>query len=97
MRHTGLASGSRGTYDRPGEINKSSWDVAIDSAASLFKDIMGSVVKVYKNGKHVSWQARICRVGLPKFTLCFCTYDEASDWLNCNEERYIMDHKLVRL
>lgn len=57
---------------------------------------MGSVVKVYKNGKHVSWQARICRVGLPKFTLCFCTYDQASDWLNCNEERYIMDHKIVR-
>lgn len=50
---------------------------------------MGSVVKVYKNGKHVGWQARICRVGIPKFTLSFCNYDEASDWLNENEESYI--------
>lgn len=36
MRQSGLASGSRGTYDRLGETNKSSWDVANDSAASLF-------------------------------------------------------------
>jgi len=50
---------------------------------------MGSVVKVYKNGKHIAWQARICRVGVPKLTLSFCTYDEASDWINENEEEYI--------
>lgn len=56
---------------------------------------MGSVVKVYKNDKHIGWQARICRVGLPKFTLCFCTYDEAADWINENEEKYIHNHKQV--
>lgn len=50
---------------------------------------MGSVVKVYKKGKHVSWQERILRVGIPSFTICFCTYDEAADWLNENEERYM--------
>lgn len=50
---------------------------------------MGSVVKVLKKGKHVSWQARICRVGIPKFTLSFCSYEEAFDWLNENEENYI--------
>lgn len=57
---------------------------------------MGSVVKVYKNKKHIGWQARICRVGLPKFTLSFCSYDEASDWINENEERYICNHKQVK-
>lgn len=57
--------------------------------------MMGSVVKVYKNKKHIGWQARIVRVGLPKFTLCFCTYDEAADWLNENEERFIHNHKSV--
>ena len=55
---------------------------------------MGSVVKVYKNGKHVSWQARICRVGIPKLTLSFCSYDEAYDWLNENEESYINNPEL---
>ncbi len=50
---------------------------------------MGSVVKVLKKGKHIGWQARICRVGIPIFTLSFCTYDEAADWLNENEEKYI--------
>lgn len=50
---------------------------------------MGCVTKVYKNGKHVAWQARIARVGIPKFTLSFCTYDEAYEWLNDNEEDYI--------
>lgn len=55
---------------------------------------MGSVVKVYKKEKHVSWQARICRVGIPKLTLSFCTYDEASDWLNENEESYINNPEL---
>lgn len=54
---------------------------------------MGSVVRIWKNGKQISWQARICRVGLPKFTMCFCTYDEASDWINENEENYIKNHK----
>lgn len=50
---------------------------------------MGCVTKVYKNGKHVAWQARIVRTGIPRFTLSFCTYDEAVDWLNENEEDYI--------
>ena len=50
---------------------------------------MGSVVRVLKKGKYIGWQARICRVGIPKFTLSFCTYDEAADWLNENEEKYI--------
>ncbi len=56
---------------------------------------MGSVVKVYKNGKHIAWQARICRVGIPKFTLSFCSYDEAADWLNLNEEKYIENPKRI--
>lgn len=56
---------------------------------------MGSVVKVYKNGKHIAWQVRICRVDLPIFTLCFCDYDEAADWLNENEEAYISNPKTV--
>lgn len=56
---------------------------------------MGSVVKVFKNGKQVGWQSRICRVGVPKFTLSFCTYDEAADWLNENEERYINNSEQV--
>ena len=56
---------------------------------------MGSVVKVFKNKKQIGWQARICRVGLPKFTLSFCTYDEAADWINENEERYIYNHSQV--
>jgi len=56
---------------------------------------MGSVVKVYKNKKHIAWQARICRVGLPKFTLCFNTYEEAADWLNENEEVYISNPEFI--
>ena len=54
---------------------------------------MGSVTKVYKNGKHIAWQARIVRVGIPTFTLSFCKYDEAADWLNENEENYINNPK----
>jgi hypothetical protein len=56
---------------------------------------MGSIVKVYKNGKHVAWQARICRVGIPKFTLSFCTYDEAADWLSEYEEVYINNPSFI--
>ncbi len=54
---------------------------------------MGSVVKVYKNKIHISWQARIVRVGIPTFTISFNTYDEAADWLNQNEKKYIHDHE----
>lgn len=50
---------------------------------------MGCVTKVFKNGKHIAWQARIVRVGIPKFTLSFCSYSEALEWLNKNEENYI--------
>lgn len=56
---------------------------------------MGSVVKVFKKDKFIGWQARICRVGIPKFTLSFCTYDEAADWLNENEEKYIYDQSVL--
>lgn len=62
-----------------------------DSEAPHFfigKD-MGSVVRVYKKGRQIGWQSRICRTGIATFTLSFCTYDEAVDWLNENEERYI--------
>ncbi len=57
---------------------------------------MGSVVKVYKNKKFVGWQARICRVGIPKFTLSFCTYEDAVEWLNDNEEKYIYDQEILK-
>jgi len=57
---------------------------------------MGCVSKVYKNGKHVAWQARIVRTGIPRFTLSFCTYEEACDWLNDNEEDYINNHDLFK-
>lgn len=51
--------------------------------------IMGCVCKVYKGGNHIGYQARIVRVGLPKFTLSFLTYEQARDWLDANEESYI--------
>ena len=57
---------------------------------------MGCVTKVYKNGKHVAWQARIVRVGVPRFTLSFCSYDEAAEWLNENEEDYINNPELFQ-
>jgi hypothetical protein len=57
---------------------------------------MGCVTKVYKNGKHIGWQARIVRVGVPRFTLSFCTYDEAVEWLNENEENYINDPESLK-
>jgi hypothetical protein len=54
---------------------------------------MGSIVKVFKNDRHISWQARIVRSGLPKFTICFNSYDEACEWLSLNEKKYINDHE----
>jgi hypothetical protein len=57
---------------------------------------MGCVCKVYKNGKHIAWQARIVRTGIPRFTLSFCTYDEAANWLDENEEDYINNLDLFK-
>lgn len=56
---------------------------------------MGSVVRVFKGGRCVGWQARIVRVGLRKLTLSFVSYDDACEWLEATEERYIRDPKGV--
>lgn len=52
---------------------------------------MGSVVKVFKRGDFVGYQARIVRVGLPVLTLSFVDYEDACDWLVRTEESYIKD------
>lgn len=54
---------------------------------------MGTICKVFKNEKHISWQAKIRRVGIPSFSLSFNTYEQAADWLNENEEKYIYEHR----
>lgn len=54
---------------------------------------MGCVTKVFKKNIHISFQARIVRVGIPIFTICFNSHKEASDWLSENEENYIYNHE----
>lgn len=51
---------------------------------------MASIVKIPLKSGSV-WQVRIVRVGLPKFTLTFSTYAEASEWADKHEEAYMRD------
>lgn len=55
---------------------------------------MASIRKrIAKGCVNISYQVQIRRIGIPPFTISFCTHEEARDWVENNENEYLKNHE----